>query len=357
MPVPNPKRPLITALMAMASALVLLLAPSLALAGDLLPDIVALPPSEIALEIAENGRHLLRFTQQFANAGPGPLQIHGVPTAEEGVMQGYQELLDGDGNVGRSLPISSIIFHPHHKHWHAGDVAAYELRRGSPWGPVAASNGKISYCLVDDEPYEAYSGPYVPPLYLNCETGTQGLGPGWIDKYEASLYDQWVDVTDLEDGVFYLVVTGDPKHIYTEADAGDWTNNMAWVKVELTDSLGGVRVMAHDEVLLRVNGERFDLPVHTRIRDDRAVAHVRLAERLGAAVAWDGTKVIVTKATRRLEITPGESTALVDGVPAEMGTAALMEDDRVLVPVRFLCEQLGATVGYDWMASTVIIGP
>jgi uncharacterized Zn-binding protein involved in type VI secretion len=65
--------------------------------------------------------------------------------------------------------------------------------------------------------------------------------------------------------------------------------------------------------------------------------------------------VILTTDSRRLEITPGQSTALVDGVPVAMGTEALMEANRVLVPVRFLCDQLGASVTYDDLAATVII--
>jgi hypothetical protein len=340
-----------------ALLLALLLAPpaTRAAAPGLLPDIMAAPPSEISLEVAEDGHRLLRFTQKFVNLGPGPLRVQAVPTAVENVLQGYQEILDVSGTVTRRRPVSSVIFHPHHNHWHADDFASYELRRGSPWGPLAASNGKISYCLVDEEQYPAYSGRYYPPTYLNCKNPNQGLNPGWADVYHADLHDQWVDVTGLADGVYYLVVTGDPHHLYEEADDGGWSNNTAWVKLDLTGGGTQVRVMAANEILVQVNGQRVDLPVPSRIRDDRALAHVRLAEHLGAAVAWDGAKVILTAESRRVEITPGQSTALVDGVPVSMGTEALMEANRVLVPVRFLCDQLGASVTYDGLAATVII--
>lgn len=339
-----------------AAALALLLIPPITLAGELLPDIKTLPPTEISLEISETGRHLLRFTQAFTNLGPGVLRVRGVlPEGEEEVAKGYQEILDEEGNVVRSLPIPSVIFHPHHKHWHAGDIAAYQLRLGSPWGPLVAQNGKISYCLVDQEPSPDYTGKYHPPTYVNCETATQGISPGWVDTYTADLHDQWVDVTGVGDGVYYLVVHGDPERVYTEADDGDRANNTAWARVELFDGGRQVRVMAEEEILLRVNGERLDLPAYPRLVSGRAVAHVRLAEHLGARVEWDGTKVIITRAGKRLEITPGRSGALVDGRPVAMGAEALMEEGRVLVPVRFLCEELGATVEYDWLASTMEI--
>lgn len=354
---PKPDRPRWKGFLAGTAVLALLLAPSVSRAGDLLPDIKALPPTEISLEVSADNRHLLRFTQGFVNLGSGPLKVRGVPTNEDDVMQGYQEILDAEGSVTRSLPISSMIFHPHHRHWHAGDFASYELRQGSPWGTLMAKNGKISYCLVDHSPSNEYTGRYHPPTYLNCKTASQGLSPGWVDVYTADLYDQWIDVTEVPDGVYYLVAKGDPHHVYAEADHGDWTNNIAWAKVALSDGPRQVRVMAPDEILVRMDGELLQFPVHSRIRDDRAVAHIRLAEHLGARVEWDGTRAIVTRGSRRLEITPGQSTARVNGTPVAMGTAAFFDQDRLLIPIRFLCEALDFGVRYDWLAATVEIWP
>lgn len=111
------------------------------------------------------------------------------------------------------------------------------------------------------------------------------------------------------------------------------------------------------EVIIRVDGSRVFLPVYPRIREGRALAHVRLAERLGAAVGWDGERVTVTKGDTELVITPGTRTALVDGAPTDMGAAALMESARVLVPVRFLAERLGAGVSWEQSTWTVSIDP
>jgi hypothetical protein len=327
-------------------------------AGELLPDILTLPPTDISMEIAENGHHLLRFTQTFANVGPGPLRIHGLPTAEANVMQGYQEIMDRAGNVARRRPVSSIIFHPHHQHWHADDFAAYELRQGAPWGPLVAKNGKISYCLVDDHQVDGYTGPSYPQTYLNCKTASQGINPGWADVYEADLYDQWIDVTEVQqDGVYYMVISADPRHNFVEADGGEWGNNVAWVRIELSGGMRQVRVMAPDEVLLTLGGKRVNLAVSPRLQDGRVLAHVRLAEQLGATVEWDGAHVILTKAAQRIVITPGESTARVGETQVEMGAPAVETEGRVLVPVRFLVERLGARVSYDWLTATVAIEP
>lgn len=111
-----------------------------------------------------------------------------------------------------------------------------------------------------------------------------------------------------------------------------------------------------DEIMVRLDGERIPFPVYPRLAGEKSLVHVRLAERLGADVAWDGARVIITSANgKRIEITPGERMALVNGAPADMGAAAVMVDDRVLAPVRFLAEQLGRRVTWEHDTWTVLV--
>jgi hypothetical protein len=331
------------------------LTPATARADERLPDLKALPPYDIAMEVTADGRHLLRFSQAFANIGAGPILVRGK-LAPDGSMPGYQEIVDEAGNVVRTHRVADVVFHPDHKHWHAGDIASYELRRGGPTGPVVAKNGKVSYCLVDDHQAPEYTGKYYPPQFLNCREPYFGLTAGWVDLYEADLPDQWVDVTGVPDGIYYLVVTGDPHDVYLEADDATRANNRVWVKLELLDQGRQVRVMAPDEIVVAVNGERPALPVYSRMKDGYAMAHVRLAQAMGAKVVWTGTKVIVTAGYRRMDITPGQRTALVNGREVQLPVAAFMDEGRVLVPVRFLAESLGIDFWYDTQTETVELG-
>ncbi|HYF95217.1 MAG TPA: polysaccharide deacetylase family protein [Symbiobacteriaceae bacterium] len=110
-----------------------------------------------------------------------------------------------------------------------------------------------------------------------------------------------------------------------------------------------------DEIIVSLAGERLTFPVYPRLAGAKSLAHVRLAERLGALVTWDGARVIVTKGGNRIEITPEERIALVNGSPVDMGGAAVWEGERVMAPVRFIAERMGYTVQWDDPTWTVRI--
>jgi peptidoglycan/xylan/chitin deacetylase (PgdA/CDA1 family) len=111
-----------------------------------------------------------------------------------------------------------------------------------------------------------------------------------------------------------------------------------------------VRIPHTEEVIIRVGGQRQSFAVYPRLRDSRTMVHVRLAERLGASVEWNGTAAVVTTETMRMEIVPRERVALVNGEPVDMVAASFEENGRILVPARFLAERLGWRV--SWTGDT-----
>ncbi len=302
-------------------------------AQEQLPDLAALPPDHISMEVTAEGRHLLRFTAKLANVGSGPLHVRGQ-VKPDGSTLAVQEIRDAQGATLRSETVSAIIFHPHHEHWHAGDVAAYSLRSGSPAGPVVAQNGKISYCFVDDEPLPEYTGPRVPSAYWNCKTHTMGVSPGWVDIYKADLYDQWIDVTGIPDGLYYLVIEADPGNLYIEADDQSRANNTAWARIELSQGGTRVRVVTATQIQVMLDGK--PVPDPARLVDGLAFAHVRLSEKLGGRVDWTGRAVGINSAQGRLELIPGSTTAYLNGQPVTLPAAPFMDEDRVFAPVDVL---------------------
>ena len=94
------------------------------------------------------------------------------------------------------------------------------------------------------------------------------------------------------------------------------------------------------------------------IRNSRTMLPVRfVAENLGASVAWDDATKTVTieSSTTSLEIVIGANTAKVNGETKELDSPAFIENSRTYLPVRFVAESLGAEVSWDDATKTATI--
>ena len=88
-----------------------------------------------------------------------------------------------------------------------------------------------------------------------------------------------------------------------------------------------------------------------------------VAENLGADVSWDGDKELVTIKGKNLKtgedvtilITIGAATAKVNGKEIKLDSAAFVENDRTYTPIRFISEELGASVEWVEKDKKVII--
>ncbi|MBQ8836522.1 MAG: copper amine oxidase N-terminal domain-containing protein [Clostridia bacterium] len=94
------------------------------------------------------------------------------------------------------------------------------------------------------------------------------------------------------------------------------------------------------------------------IRESRTMLPVRfVAEAFGAEVKWDGatSTATLTTADTTIEITIGATTAKVNGVEVTLDAPAFIENSRTYLPVRFVAENLGATVAWDGATSTATL--
>lgn len=85
------------------------------------------------------------------------------------------------------------------------------------------------------------------------------------------------------------------------------------------------------------------------IKNDRVMLPIRfVAENLGAKVEWnENAFVTITKGDTEIIIYIGKNTAFVDGKEIELDAEAFIENDRTYVPVRFISESLGAKVEWN----------
>ena len=197
---------------------------------DFLPDLVPVTTGMVEgsrMDLARQfGRALLRFPTTIANAGDGPLEIWGGPSSGNS-QQVFQRIYQRGGG-SRDTLAGNFVFHPGHGHVHLEGFATFQLRGrnddGTP-GPVVASGGKTSFCLLNiDHSFPAATSAAARVEGRggsSCET-IQGISVGWADVYGADLEDQWIDVTDIPDGDYFLEIVTDPDNNITETDE---TNN------------------------------------------------------------------------------------------------------------------------------------
>lgn len=247
--------------------------------GQSLPDIVPLGPSAgylvPFLDTTEiPGRNLLRFSTAVGNQGAGPAVLisanSGTPPAGSGLTSWINA--DGTQNVvqqvyqfgGTSFSFDHyraagrMVFHNGHGHFHLEGYAQYRLLQnvgGNP-GPVVvrgdgteAVGDKIGFCLINilssftlpgggsSSTLPGFNAPGQPSTGCGF---TQGIHVGKADVYDAIYDGQWIDVTGVPNGSYFIEVTMDALNVIEESNDA---NNTIVVPATLNASppVGGIQ--------------------------------------------------------------------------------------------------------------------
>jgi hypothetical protein len=212
----------------------------------LLPDLDQDQPDGLEVTTDQTGaipRFHLGFNSSVDNVGHGPLIIDARrDSRDEPQMVADQTILGSAGgtrtvrNVGRL----EYVYSEDHNHWHYLGFDHYELRRASDYGFVAPDQ-KTGFCLGDR--YTTHPGADQPgkspdPTYTGycgrTQTGLlalrEGISVGYGDIYYATLEGQFVDVTGVPGGQYYLIhrVNADRKLVETR-----YSNNAASLLIDL----------------------------------------------------------------------------------------------------------------------------
>jgi len=243
----------------------------------LLPNLVADPPDNQSLETSntEGGlkpdgesRLLLRFNGYIHNAGPGALDIRGsrekpveTKAVEEEVERAREkeeqlpekveeELAKPPMKVFQRVFTTSAeetnIERPHkeetsaaevlyvnadgHHHFHLQHVAKYSLWNAAKTAEVAPAQ-KVGFCLEDSQHVETNIGPksqvyadtvapyrdFCQQYRPNATSLFEGVSPGWRDVYTSDLGFQWVEVSNVLPGEYWLREDVNPTGVIKEA--------------------------------------------------------------------------------------------------------------------------------------------
>ncbi len=206
------------------------------LGTDLLPDLFVWTNAANAYlygwyldqnEPTQPGRTLLRVSTATPNIGTGPLELRGSSTTP-GV---YQRIYRADGSYYDRFA-GNFTFHPGHGHLHFDNWINLHLRvvlTNDGVGDIVVSGEKTSFAIIDLTRYDA-SLPGSPNFGVYSGGLVQGLSVGWADVYSAELLDQWIDVTGMSSGRYWLEGIVDPANSILEANE---SNNLARILINL----------------------------------------------------------------------------------------------------------------------------
>jgi hypothetical protein len=225
--------------------------------GGLISDLQTVVPQHLQIANAQQ-REVLRLSNGIANTGEGVWQmVPVVPADKNSPQKANQQFLDADGNIVATCTTgSSSVYHPAHKHFHISGVASFAVHSGNVDGPIIGKSLKVTSCLIDWVRLEGNS-PDNERGYSSCDSGVQGISPGWVDQYHMALEGQSIDITGSPAGTYYLVSKSNPDGFFIDKTL---KNNEAWVKFNLLrDSNGNpkIQITGHSACTDGLCGEDF----------------------------------------------------------------------------------------------------
>lgn len=148
-------------------------------------------------------RRLLRFTARILNAG--------------------------NADFKPFIPKHLWEWHMCHMHYHSMEVfATFDIYDKK--GTRVAEGHKASFCLEDNQCL-----PGVEPRYACANYGDQGISVNCTDIYKYTVDCQWVDISELDPGVYTLKVAVNPEFKVPEMT---YENNAAICQFYYTETLG-----------------------------------------------------------------------------------------------------------------------
>jgi len=107
---------------------------------------------------------------------------------------------DGSETVRPGVGTLQYALSADHSHWHYLGLDRYELRKASNLKRMAPDN-KTGFCMPD----HAFTPDYCGSSQPNALAIQEGLGPGYVDLYEANLEGQNIEITGIRKGTYYLL--------------------------------------------------------------------------------------------------------------------------------------------------------
>lgn len=168
---------------------------------------------------------VLAFDGYLHNVGEGSLDLFGNPQITGDVVQRTFDGEDWQEVDAPNPPTVRYETNDGHNHFHLIGVSDYALFSESR-NAKATDSAKVGFCLVDTEQMEeATESFYDIDRYRYCNQDDpestelrMGISPGWRDTYDANTTLQWVDVSAVTPGRYWIGAITDPRNEIVESN-------------------------------------------------------------------------------------------------------------------------------------------
>jgi hypothetical protein len=112
------------------------------------------------------------------------------------------------------------------------------------------------------------------------------------------------------------------------------------------------------ENVIKIDGVTIASDAKPEIRNDRVMVPVRvISENLGATVEWSNPEVTLSKGGMKIILSLNSNMATKNGEQMRLDSKPYIKNDRVFVPLRFIAETFGSKVNYGSYVVTVETDP
>lgn len=115
---------------------------------------------------------------------------------------------------------------------------------------------------------------------------------------------------------------------------------------------------ADTDIKIKVDGFAIASDVKPETKNNRTMVPLRvISENLGAKVHWSNSEITLTKSNMEVTLKLNSSTAVINGKTVLLDVKPYIKNDRTIVPLRFISETFGCKVNYKNSIVTVDTEP
>jgi hypothetical protein len=207
-------------------------------ASDLLPDLGMATMKTVYIDTSTiPGHRLLRYDAFLANVGAGPFEVAGHRSSPTVSSMAVTQHIYQSGGGFRSVATGDVMKY-FASRWRLQDLENGWLQTTS--GGTIVALAKHWYCSADDYDYSpSLPGDPGHAVYLggcgfkkkSILSVRMGLSVGWVDDYSANTPNQYIDITNVPDGTYFVYSVADPHNYFLESNE---SNNSTWDEVQIT---------------------------------------------------------------------------------------------------------------------------